>query len=751
MEAYKEALAEGSSGVLRVPIMIIGQYRSGKTSLRKSLRGQKFDPKEVSTDGIEKDPSHFSLSKEIWNIGQKDQEPETDFALDCISREVASRLRNKEQQESNQTSYQSKYPESDVQTKDGGLNRSTATVVGTDSIQQIHKQLPTSGETKNENIVEQKLPNDLEAGIEKHLKKPDGKDSEEVYSVIWDFAGQAVFYATHPVFLTSQAIYLLAYNLHLNPDEKASPTVHQMLYKPKEDRDCIKTNADYLDVWMSSVSCLASLKATVQVPDEKLPEAPEKLPEKLPPVFLVCTNADRPYDCSVAPDHIARGIYGSLKDKPHGKHLFEEFFVVDNSKSGSEDECPEVKRLKNAIHAVAQQLPHVKQDIPIKWLNFERALQSRKEEGHRCISLDEARTIARECQIDDDKQTHLLNFLHDQRTVIHFSDSEELKNLVVLDTDWMIDVFKRVITVKPYDAKSRKDEELWRKLQETGILEDSLLRIVWDDLSGNETVESLIEMMMKFCLLLPWPSSESGKVEYLVPSMLMSHRGEKAAELLANAYIPSLFLRFKQLSVQDVLKEVYVPVPLGFFPQLVLKFLQWCTEKQSKPSVLSYPKLYKDFANIFVYPDEGYSVILLQRFSVIELVVLKEEEEEEGRKKRMTTSDVKVCVSVRRKLEEMLTSLQQDLCWLKNVECELNILCPVCSEGGSFRNCDDHPDCKKEGCLHFWSESKISECDRPICSRDPFTSRKRVPVETLKPWFGISDKQVERQTDRIFL
>ena len=44
-EAYNNALKDGKAYIKRVPIMIIGQARTGKTSLKKSLKGEKFDPK----------------------------------------------------------------------------------------------------------------------------------------------------------------------------------------------------------------------------------------------------------------------------------------------------------------------------------------------------------------------------------------------------------------------------------------------------------------------------------------------------------------------------------------------------------------------------------------------------------------------------------------------------------------------------------------------------------------------------------
>ena len=42
-------------------MLLIGQDRAGKTSLKKSLIGLPFNRKEKSTDGIEVDPSKFRL------------------------------------------------------------------------------------------------------------------------------------------------------------------------------------------------------------------------------------------------------------------------------------------------------------------------------------------------------------------------------------------------------------------------------------------------------------------------------------------------------------------------------------------------------------------------------------------------------------------------------------------------------------------------------------------------------------------
>ena len=59
--AYQSALKDGAVNVYRGRVLLIGQDRAGKTSLKRSLIGLPFNPKEKSTDGIEVDPSKFQL------------------------------------------------------------------------------------------------------------------------------------------------------------------------------------------------------------------------------------------------------------------------------------------------------------------------------------------------------------------------------------------------------------------------------------------------------------------------------------------------------------------------------------------------------------------------------------------------------------------------------------------------------------------------------------------------------------------
>ena len=85
--AYQRALKDGAVNVYRGRVLLIGQDRAGKTSLKKSLIGLPFNPKEKSTDGIEVDPSKFQLDVgEIRNWKPVDERKQG--LLGC-SRDVA--------------------------------------------------------------------------------------------------------------------------------------------------------------------------------------------------------------------------------------------------------------------------------------------------------------------------------------------------------------------------------------------------------------------------------------------------------------------------------------------------------------------------------------------------------------------------------------------------------------------------------------------------------------------------------------
>ena len=141
-----------------------------------------------------------------------------------------------------------------------------------------------------------------------------------------------------------------------------------------------------------------------------------------------------------------------------------------------------------------------------------------------------------------------------------------MSELVILDIQWLIDVFKNVITVRAY-PEEEEFVPLWEKLEEKGILEENLLKHVWNSLvpqkkKKKKTHESLIAIMEKFSLMCPWPSSDDlCNKHYLVPSMLRTLPPKQISDLVNSAQLPSLFLKFDTGRV-----------PPGLFPRFVLEY-----------------------------------------------------------------------------------------------------------------------------------------------------------------------------------
>ena len=713
VKAYDKALKEGKACIKRIPVMFIGQERTGKTSLKKSLKGEHFNAKEESTVGIETDSLFFKVSTEIWKSGKVKEEvqfePEVQFEHLAAAKVISEFLRER----------RAKPPVSWRWLDSDSGSDSDTELQPPDGSSSTHG--PTKPSRNNESL-HRKLPEEVASLVEKMLQKEENANHEDnIYSVLWDFGGQSVYYETHPIFLTEKAIYILVSNLSRDPDKEASPPVKTGLVENKVDIDCRKTNLDYLDFWMSSIYSLVS--PDVLSPQQAASNVSHVLPRRLPPVFLVCTHADVPFGGSNARD-LALKTYGFLQHKTYKEHLYKDVFVVDNTKSGSEEECTEVKRLREEVLAVAKELQLTKEEIPVKWLRYENKLRKKHD---KWITLEEAKRIALEdCGIQEDEFSTLLNFLHDQRIVIHFSGSPELERMVILDPQWLVDVLKNVITVRRFKDTEHAVKDLWIQLEKTGILDEKLIDHAWRDLLENqESHNSLIAIMERLCLLSPWPSSKDSK-QYLVPSMLMSPPTDDVLQLLDSVNIPSLFVTFASGRV-----------PPGLFSRLILHFFQWCGEEWN--SEMS-PRLFHNFAMFHILPDQGISVIFWCHPSAIEVALYSVDNDE----KRKDISR-----AVHWKLRFIFECMRKEFHWLNNMKYDMCVCCPVCSQPGSAK-CHDH-DVRGCECLHFLSESDLRErqhCNRPerILPGDC-----RIRIQQFKCWFvfGEEEEGVGKSTNQV--
>ena len=748
--------------------MIIGQARTGKTSLKKSLKGELFNPNEESTEGIETDPSYFKVTTDVWRTSSnsEDTEREPEFLLDRqVAQNIAKGLKEEERLGDPSTS-KTKLSVKDFKvverseansppterSRESGSNRiepslQDSKVVENDKAPPLPTEVSVEPEeTKTSSSVteqsesdpspqdskdHQKVPDNVAALVQELLK--DNKkfmEGDDMYSVIWDFGGQSVFYDTHPIFLTEKAIYILAYDLSRDPYQKADAPVKQGMYEDIEDTDCQKTNFDYLDFWMSSIYSLVSKNTNRQKPSS---------PEKLPPVFLVCTHADEPYTKKGNP---SKEIYGALKDKIY-RDFLKGFFVVDNTKSGSNDECQGVKKLRESLLSVAKELPQMKEKIPLKWLKYEKVLYLLMSKGRERIFIEEARQVALdECGIDDDvKFRTVLNFLHDQKVLINFNELPELESMVILNPQWLVDVFKEVITFKSFNppensveslfTTENSVERLWKDFETTGVLDRKVLDHAWGRfIDDQETCQSLIAIMERFSLLCPWPS-EGTPERYLVPSMLRCPPTSDVLELLASAQIPSLFVRFESRRV-----------PPGLFSRLILLFHKWTQERWMSPIK---PVLFSNVALFHICPHNATSLVLLCHSSSIEIVLFVGDGVALADEARFSCEvDRNVSRDIHRQMRLFLECMRKEFFWLEHMRYEMCVSCPVCSLQKGSSKCRKH--CVRGcDCLHLLSELEMQNL--PYCERPVICGDRRICTAMFAPWFSFSDEQ----EGRIFL
>ena len=383
LRAYQKALKDGKICDRRVPVMIVGQDRSGKTSLKKSLKGELFNPDEDSTVGIEVDASLCQVTTEVWKARENVESPD-EVAMEGKFENLAARLIQRvlmEQQ--SREEIQKRNHRSDEQKRHSGKERKdpkqreerqdNLNVVNTMNkpldekvVKSNTKKIPDVGsgsskapaapEHKGSNLEEAStLPEEIQKLLPAKFKAMEDDDTIEF--VLWDFAGQSVFYTTHVLFLSQIAMYILTHDLSKELDAKAVPLVKCDMYeRVVSDSKCERTNMDFVHHWLMSVHAFS-------LDPESSNSESEHLPPKLPAVFLVGTHADK---CT-NPKRILMEIKSNLEGKSYEDHLVQKVFTVDNTRSGSEQgEDEGVKTLRQAILQVARQLPHVKKEIPLR-------------------------------------------------------------------------------------------------------------------------------------------------------------------------------------------------------------------------------------------------------------------------------------------------------------------------------------------------------------------------------------------------
>ena len=141
---------------------------------------------------------------------------------------------------------------------------------------------------------------------------------------VWDFAGQHLYYASHPLFLSSRALYILVHNLGKPLHAPAKPCVRQGAHNIRLQNPNNETNLENLLSWLTTIHSIA------QVREEPDIGAESRLPYLRPPVLIVGTHADKAFEgITVMKSQIEKTISG----REYGRHVVPPLFSIDNTSS----------------------------------------------------------------------------------------------------------------------------------------------------------------------------------------------------------------------------------------------------------------------------------------------------------------------------------------------------------------------------------------------------------------------------------
>ena len=434
------------------------------------------------------------------------------------------------------------------------------------------------------------LPQTVISLVEGILQQEHSAVGEEVWPVIWDFSGQSLFHAMHPIFMSQEAVYLLVCDLSKDLFKRGDTSLPGDCGKGANMVCRGESSLDHLMRWMDLVH---SFQGSSSMNASGISH---------PPVILVGTHADKVVE---DPWTSMNAILDSFHRKAFASHIVDEKFAVDNTRSGQpfQQEDPNIQRLRQTVIAVASTLPHIQREIPLQWLYVEKVLHRLASNGVKHVTKAEFKAIAdRICcfEVDEDCD-ELLHFLSDCGALLCFNEADESKTLVILDPQWLIYVFCQIITVVSGKKEPMVIREHRQNLAKKGILSEDLVSYVCQTLSLKVSKEALLSIMEKSNLVCRW-DTPNGEPLYLVPSILTAKPDDEISGLSVQGSIAPVYLTFN---------TGYIPY--GFFARFVVLFGQWASREYSARS----PKLFANAARFFIGRQSDFSLMFACFKSVI--------------------------------------------------------------------------------------------------------------------------------------
>ncbi len=580
--AYREALKDGSKPSYRARINIIGHSGAGKTCLTRRLLGQSFVEEHNSTDGIETHLIKLDLGsgelREEWTETIRDpQKLQRAFNTEVLlMHDALATMSNDEENASEETDPDIEYI----------YRRTPAGTVPS------HREKPEETEIEvNEDVLED-LRRAKETAVE--TETPTGKLR------LWDFGGQTEFYTTHHMFLDAEPLNIVVLDMSKGLKESLKEKAEGLA------EGIPTTQEEFLWYWLKTIDAKARKQHTTAT------------------VFLVLTHKDL-IPSSNLQEYTAeytKKIMGAIEKL----HVFNAIHVasihsVDN-KGGTETEFSHLRNeLVKVIQHQTMKFNNTHQKIwgletPLRWMRLEadliNQLDSDKTKNMEYIPREHVENIAAAYGIKDDELESCLSFYHTMGDFVYYREGN-LNQVIILDPQWLVDMFKVLIT--PAEFANRRDmrEDIATLLKNGTVTEKSLHKF-WP---GSD-VNFLTELLMKFNLILPLIGTETEERRFLIPCM-MPRKEVKVDKLEPFIRMTKAF----EAESQTTFKELF---PIGTFSKLIAEASQtWSICEDDHLSfhyasfeiedgvrlVLTHPHGSRIQASMWFFPSHGHPLKII--------------------------------------------------------------------------------------------------------------------------------------------
>jgi hypothetical protein len=433
----------------------------------------------------------------------------------------------------------------------------------------------------------------------------DIQNSSDLVIALYDYGGQSIFNSIHHLFLTTNGVYAVTFNIEWLLTE--GPTLQAYF--------------DYLDFWVNSIIVHTLNHSTMCTA----------------PVVFVGTHKDKVTDPA---DHekVSLRIFkrysklifwpmvieNALERGTNGTTLMY-FFPVDNTLSRSD---PTMINLLTTMEEVMQASSFTNEKVPLAWL---KTLDDIQSQDTSFLKLDDVVSMGGKYGVSESSTSSMLAFFN-ERGILFWLNEDGLRDVVIVDAIAYFVVPSTILICKhtPNEndptshlmgvhKKCRKHLMLeWNSFVEEGIVTERLLRGLWEDYA--EEYDRLLQLMLKFGLMVSLTltsTSEDGVNRYLVPSLLSTvdpTQGEFCqwtdkefqSCMLVFTVDPS-FSANVTIFQGDLRSSGFLPS--GLFERIISKLLLWC-QTTSRYSTFSH-------RNIVVHRNLAILHFGSQRFRLV--------------------------------------------------------------------------------------------------------------------------------------